>query len=509
MSRLFALYNALESQFGPILNPARRRLSRRRHERLLTAAALGDEQLHSADGSWWSADPRWFRGGTPPSTRNRLTPLIDGEEYFARLIEALRDARHYVYITGWCLTPYVPLVRSSPEEMMRTRLLDVLADLATKIPVRVLLWGGAPFVLEPARHTAEATQRLINARSGDISCELDNTATATHCHHQKTVSVDGRVAFVGGLDLTTFAGDRWDASQHDLRSGVNWHDVAALVEGEAVADVERNFLQRWSAVTGGSDLPQQAPTFDAEWDTHVQIVRTIPAGCYDAVPNGEFGIRHTYLAAIKRAARFVYIESQYLWAPEIMEALIEAMDRPRSERFRIVIVLPAEATSGKWNNDQQVEELRKADNGRGIAEVYSLHSSGPCSGLEPFRHEATYVHAKVAIIDDEWFTIGSANLNDRGLITDGELNLISIDKARAAELRTLLWSEHLRLPKETFAAIDPLDMIDTTWKDCARENLAGLENGHAPLLSTVLRYQSNKTPGSGLLKRAQSLLLEH
>jgi Phosphatidylserine/phosphatidylglycerophosphate/cardiolipin synthases and related enzymes len=77
-------------------------------------------------------------------------------------------------------------------------------------------------------------------------------------------------------------------------------------------------------------------------------------------------------------------------------------------------------TSGKWDNDRHVEKLRKADGGRGIAEVYSLYASGPCNGVQPFRYRPTYVHAKVAIFDDEWLTIGSANLNDRGLVTDSE-----------------------------------------------------------------------------------------
>ena len=56
-----------------------------------------------------------------------------------------------------------------------------------------------------------------------------------HCHHEKTIVVDGRVAFVGGIDLTSMAGDRRDSPAHPPRAAVGWHDVAAVVEGPVVA----------------------------------------------------------------------------------------------------------------------------------------------------------------------------------------------------------------------------------------------------------------------------------
>ena len=48
-----------------------------------------------------------------------------------------------------------------------------------------------------------------------------------HCHHEKTIVIDDRVAFVGGIDLTLDDGDRYDSSEHPARGAVGWHDVAA------------------------------------------------------------------------------------------------------------------------------------------------------------------------------------------------------------------------------------------------------------------------------------------
>ena len=71
-----------------------------------------------------------------------------------------------------------------------------------------------------------------------------------HCHHEKLVIVDGEVAFVGGIDLTSLGGDRYDSSDHPMRSRLGWHDAASRLSGPAVADVARHFACRWHETTG-------------------------------------------------------------------------------------------------------------------------------------------------------------------------------------------------------------------------------------------------------------------
>ena len=62
-----------------------------------------------------------------------------------------------------------------------------------------------------------------------------------HCHHEKTIVVDDRVAFVGGIDLTSEAGDRFDTSNHPARGRLGWHDASVRLEGPAVTDVAEHF----------------------------------------------------------------------------------------------------------------------------------------------------------------------------------------------------------------------------------------------------------------------------
>src|ERR1700694_3438711 len=258
MSLLEKLFIAAEQHTGGYVGPVVAPLFHRRHQRVLREGAVDEGQARRARASWWGSDPRGFAGGRPPRQHNSITPLIDGEAYFGQLYQALIEAKHYVYITGWCLTPHMPLLRTTQEDLVRTRVVDVLAEVAEHIPVRILLWGGAPAIIQPTRSAARETQQIFReGATGDLVCALDDTAQATHCHHQKAIVVDGQVAFVGGMDLTTFAGDRWDFGDHNLRAGVNWHDAQAMIEGEAVADAERNFRERWTAVTGESSLPHR------------------------------------------------------------------------------------------------------------------------------------------------------------------------------------------------------------------------------------------------------------
>jgi phosphatidylserine/phosphatidylglycerophosphate/cardiolipin synthase-like enzyme len=509
MSRFDRLAILGERHLGSLIGPVIHSLVHRGHRRALDEA-IREQQNVRSPRSWWTEEGRWFPGGTPPRRHNSVTVLIDGDAYFQRLCTALTEARRYVYVAGWCLTPHIPLLRCTPDDLIRSRLVDVLSEVSKRVPVRILLWGGAPAIIKPTTKQVKAAQEMFrNQATGDLLCELDNTSRLSHCHHQKAVVVDGELAFVGGIDLTTFGGDRWDRPEHHLRASVNWHDVSTLVKGEVVADVEENFRQRWQAVTGDAGLPHRVADVDESLGTPAQVVRSIPAGRYAFAEKGEFGIHHFYVQAIKRADRLIYLETQYLWSPEVMDALIEAMERKRTQPFRIVIVLPARATSGKWDNDRHVEKLRKADAGRGIAEVYSLYTSGPSGGVHPFQYRPTNVHAKVGIIDDQWLTVGSANLNDRGLVTDSEMNVVVNDPSLAAATRADLWAEHLGLSKDEVEASDPIALVDAVWRQRAADNAAIMKSAQKPLTSQVHRYECGRQPEGWLLEESETLTFEH
>jgi phosphatidylserine/phosphatidylglycerophosphate/cardiolipin synthase-like enzyme len=401
----------------------------------------------------------------------------------------------------------MPLLRDRRE--VQSILADVLAKVSSRAEVYVLLWSGAPALFEPNRKLTQEVRQTLLEIAPRVHCELDNLAHFSHDHHQKAVTIDGRLAYVGGMDISTFQGDRWDTSEHPLRFGPGWHDAMVRIAGELVGDVEANFCERWNVVTGDQLQPLPAASVDPDWDTPAQLVRTVPAGVYPFAPDGEFGIYHAITTAIRKAERYVYLENQYLWSPEVVDALCEVMDRPRSSPFRIVLILPARAYTGKYDNDAHVRLLSEHDAGRGIFHAYSLYAGGPAIGTTGYRYLPIYVHAKISIVDDEWFSVGSANLNGRGLATDTEMNVQSIAPRVARDLRVRLWAEHLAMPAEEVAETDPCELVDTAWVREAQSMETCIRSRTIPVESQVRPYVPGHNVGSRVLDVIQDMTLEH
>ena len=102
-------------------------------------------------------------------------------------------------------------------------------------------------------------------------------------------------------------------------------------------------------------------------------MRTVPERIYDAVPRGDFRILESYLRALRSAERFIYIENQFLWSPEIATVLLDKLTNPPTPDFRLLLVLPAKANSGADDTRGVLAELIEADadNGR-LARLYAL-----------------------------------------------------------------------------------------------------------------------------------------
>jgi phosphatidylserine/phosphatidylglycerophosphate/cardiolipin synthase-like enzyme len=295
---------------------------------------------------------------------------------------------------------------------------------------------------------------------------LDAKERPMHCHHEKLVLVDDRVAYVGGIDLTSLAGDRFDSSHHPRRAGLGWHDACLRLEGPIVADVAAHFLLRWREV---APVPAPAPARGEplEDGVEVQAVRTMPERIYDALRGGEFTILESYVRALRAAERFVYLESQFLWSPEIVSLLAGKLRRPPTDDFRVLVLLPARPNNGADDTRGQLGVLVDADRRSGDATTRFL----PCTLHQPGAGgRPVYVHAKIGIVDDAWLAVGSANLNEHSLFNDTEVNAVLRDEATVREARLRLWSEHLERPADEVAG-EPARVFDEIWLPHAREHL--------------------------------------
>ncbi len=395
----------------------------------------------------------------------------DGSPEQLALIEELREAGLTAEdIVFWCTHELT--------------LQNVLGYAVGKgIDVKVLLWA-CPETF--SHYSPKAAHEQLTAVG--VNCILDDSANRlphpSESLHQKISIVDGQYAFVGGIDpLIELSGDfdRWDTPWHNFASSLrsnpadafphSWHDAHTLIEGTAAQDVEFNFYQRWNELVNRHKLPegQLVPepsriTRSALPYRFVQIARTIPPETYHFAPKeGIQGIAQHYANAFSIARQFIYLENQYFWLhaflgvdigdfgpnnPEMernMHLLAQALERGAS----VMILLPDHPNVGRAFTDIGLNHLRKNAPGAAAAgriQVFCLASSVNREGKEYYR--PVYVHAKVAIIDDAWSTIGSANLNNRGMHDDAEMNVAVLQADFARDLRILLWAEHLGLVNE-------------------------------------------------------------
>ena len=406
----------------------------------------------------------WAVGEPAPRPGNALTVLIDGAEALHAMATEIAQARSHVHITGWHLTPTFAMTRGERPVVLK----ELLAEVAARIPVRVLIWAGVPVpVMRPWRGDVRKVREELIAGTR-IQCALDARERPLHCHHEKTIVIDDRIAFVGGIDLTNFNGDRWDTPDHPPRGAVGWHDVAARIAGPAVRDIAENFAVRWQAIAGEVLPPVATPS--SAGNIEVQVVRTVPDGTYPQFPRGDFRILESYLRALRAAQRFIYLENQFLWSPEILAVLREKLVRPPTPDFRLVLVLPAKPDSGADDTRGQLGTLVQADGDAGRLLACTLYAVG---GEKDWQ---VYMHAKVGIVDDAWMTIGSANLNEHSLFNDTEMNVVTHDAALAQQTRLRLWAEHLQRPVHEVAT-DPIAVIDGVWKPLAREQAARRTRG--------------------------------
>jgi phosphatidylserine/phosphatidylglycerophosphate/cardiolipin synthase-like enzyme len=436
----------------------------------------------------------WAEGDPPPRKGNDVEILIDGASFLPRLAEELARAESHVHIAGWYVSTELALVRDEGRRV----LLDLLAELARGVDVRVLLWAGAPLPLfRPSRgDVRDVAERL---RAADVEVALDAKERPLHCHHEKLVIVDDRVATVGGIDLTTFAGDRYDSNAHSWRPALGWHDAGALVRGPVVADVAEHFRFRWQEVTGG-ELPAVAtPAQSGEHE--LQLVQTIPEKVYRARPRGAFRILETYVHAFRSAERLIYLESQFLWSPELVEILAEKLRRPPRDDFRIVAVLPSHPDSGNDESRGQVGVLVDADGGDGRFLACALYARNGAA------REPVYVHAKIGIVDDRWLTIGSANLNEHSLFNDTEVNLVSCEPELARATRERLWAEHLELPLDEVRGHEAAELVDERWYPVAEAQLDRHNRGE-PLTHRLVRLPGASRRSKRLLGPLQGLVVD-
>ena len=378
------------------------------------------------------------------------------------------EARHSIMLIGWDFDTRIKFEPERQELDGPNRLGQFLSWLPKHRPglqIYVLKWDLGVVQALGRGMTPLFVLNWISSRR--VHFKLDGAHPLGAAHHQKIVVIDDALAFCGGIDMTA---ERWDTRQHldddarRTRPGGRpygpWHDATTAIDGEAANAVACLARERWRQATGehlepapkGSDVwpADLLPTVE---HVEVAIARTLPE-LGDRIEIRE--AETLYLEAIRRAERSVYIETQYLAARRIAEALAQRLGEP--EGPEIVMILP-ESIEG-WLEHKAMDGARakllrllwRADRHKRLGVFYPVTRDG----------RAIFVHAKIMVIDDSLLRVGSSNLNNRSMGFDSECDLAleavpgSPDGNRLRDaivaVRRNLLCEHLDVDADAFTA---------------------------------------------------------
>ena len=415
------------------------------------------------------------------TSNNLVQILVDGADYMKSLHDDLvaTAAGDFFHLTAWRLNilqdlvPAVGAPLSSP-----SRFGNVLATIARRgVRARALIFKAVASGYSPVSVTTQIRENtqarnwynLVGGRG-----VIDGRYPLYGSHHQKSAIIqrNGKaVAYCGGIDICP---DRWDTPLHDSdprrtrENYAGWHDVHLRLRGPTVLDIEANFRDRWnSRGEEPSDVPPEPypppildpvpPVAGSPGTHHVQVLRTfacLKSHFKDFLPAGELTCRAAYLKAIGRAAKYIYIEDQYLTSEELALALEKALDS--IEQLIIVVSANADTPPIEAANYHQAKFISILTR-RHAAKVQVFHLTQPSSGSD------IYVHAKVMIIDDLYAVAGSPNVNRRSMTHDTEIAAAVVDADLvdgacrfARDMRLKLWSEHLNLSPSDPRIADPV-----------------------------------------------------
>ncbi len=391
--------------------------------------------------------------------------LIDGDAYFRAFVSAVENAERSVYIAGWDLDSRTALLRENEaqrEEYDMGRFLDRMAAEKPGLHIYCLPWDFSMiFALDRELFPIFKLGMMTHER---VHFHMDSRHPVGASHHQKIVVVDDSIAFVGGLDLTK---GRWDSPKHspdDARrvdpqghAYQPFHDVQMAVGGEAAQAVGDLFRKRWRAAADEELKTVGHATHDA-WphnleadlkDVSVGISRTEPT--YGDSPEVR-EIEALYLDAIKAAREYVYIENQYLTNGTIKDALVERLAEEAGPEIAVVTSQHATGWLEESVMDTSraiiIKELREADRFGHFQIWYPVI---------PGEQDQLKVHSKIIVADDDFASVGSANLSNRSMGFDTECNL-SIEAQGSSRIRenilrfrNRLVSEHLGIEEDTLS----------------------------------------------------------
>ena len=377
--------------------------------------------------------------GAPLIPGNKVTLLFDGPATMREMMAAAREAKTSINLETY-IFDQDPIGLQFAELLMEKRrqgvVVNIIADgvgtLATpkEFFERLRAAGVNVLIFNPVNPLQRPGNWQLNNRD-----------------HRKIMVVDGKVGFTGGINISeTYANSSLFRSRKKPASinkdEVGWRDTHIRIEGPAVAALQYAFVDNWVHQDAG-ELPQvdYFPRLAPVGDKVLRVLATSP--------DRDSEIYKSMMVAMNEAKQSIHITSAYFVPDQqIVDSLVGAAKRG----VDVKLVLPGVSDhdlikyAGQAFYDQLLE-----------------------GGVKIFQLQVAVLHAKTAVIDGIWSTIGSANIDRRSFIHNYELNVVVLDPAFGRDMEAA-FNEDLRSSKQVTLA----QWRDRPWKDRLREFIGRL-----------------------------------
>ena len=319
-----------------------------------------------------------------PLTENKVIALQNGEEKFPEVKKALQSAKVFIHIEYYVFE----------DGQIGNELADILIQKAGEgVEIRVI------FDDYGSKGSSSMFKRMRKA--GIKTCAFHKayiynfTQRITYRDHRKIIIVDGKVGFLGGINVA----DRYINNGDDNK--FYWRDMHLKIEGEAVKSIQQYFISNWNFCSGEKlevsrkFFPELEKTPDT--DKLVQIVGGGPD-----YPRSSLML--SVFAAIAEAKHTIYITTPYFIPNETLQnALIRAAVSGKD----VCLLVPDKSDTKLVNYASQFyfQQMLQA-------------------GVRIFRYQKGFVHAKALVVDDDFSMVGSANMDLRSFEVNFEINAI-------------------------------------------------------------------------------------
>ena len=332
-----------------------------------------------------------------PFEGNSMKIFQDGSSMLQALLATINSAKHHIHVEFYIFE----------DDAVGCLVKDALIEKAREgVEIRVL-YDDVGCWKVPHRFYDEMREAGIEVR-GFLKVRFPRfTSKVNYRNHRKLVVVDGRIGFVGGMNLAEryLKGVPW---------GI-WKDIMMQVEGKAVYGLQMAFLTDWyatdhSLITSSSYFPKM----EDKGTSLMQVVTSDPVGEWKDIMQG-------LLIAITSAQKYVYIQSPYLLPTE---PILLALKTAAAAGVDVRIMIPEKSDSRMvhWGTMSYLQELMEA-------------------GIKIYMYQKGFLHSKLIVCDDCLSSVGSTNMDFRSFEHNFEINAFMYDKTSALMLKDIFLSD--------------------------------------------------------------------